>query len=51
VPTELQTPEVEEGRARLRPLDIDAEIGRSGLQTVAGSDRPGLATRGSSGSV
>jgi catechol-2,3-dioxygenase len=32
----LQTPDVEEGRARMRALDIDAEIERYGLQTVGG---------------
>jgi hypothetical protein len=36
VPTELQAPEVEEGPGRARPLDIDAEIERNGLQTVGG---------------
>jgi catechol-2,3-dioxygenase len=36
VPRELQTPDVEEGRARMRALDIDAEIERYGLQTVGG---------------
>src|SRR6266545_3411130 len=41
VPTELQTPEVEEGQARLRPLDIDAETERYGLQTVGGLTGPG----------
>ena len=36
VPKELQSPEVEEGRARMRALDIEAEIERYGLQTVGG---------------
>jgi catechol-2,3-dioxygenase len=36
VPTELQTEEIEEGRARMRALDIDAEIERFGLETVGG---------------
>jgi catechol-2,3-dioxygenase len=36
VPKGLQTPDVEEGRARMRALDIDAEIERYGLQTVGG---------------
>jgi catechol-2,3-dioxygenase len=36
VPKELQTDEIEEGRARMRALDIDAEIERYGLQTVGG---------------
>ena len=36
VPKALQTPEIEEERARMRPLDIDAEIERFGLQTVGG---------------
>ena len=36
VPKELQTPEIEDGRTRMRPLDIDAEIERFGLQTVGG---------------
>ena len=36
VPKELQTSETEEGRSRMRALDIDAEIERYGLQTVGG---------------
>jgi catechol-2,3-dioxygenase len=36
VPKELQTPEIDGGRARMRALDIDAEIERYGLQTVGG---------------
>ena len=36
VPKELQTSEIEEGRARMRRLDIDAEIERYGLETVGG---------------
>jgi catechol-2,3-dioxygenase len=36
VPRELQTPEVEDGRARMRRLDIEAEIERYGLETVGG---------------
>jgi catechol-2,3-dioxygenase len=36
VPKELQTPEIEDGRARMRALDIDAEIERFGLETVGG---------------
>ena len=36
VPKELQTSEIEDGRARMRALDIDAEIERFGLETVGG---------------
>ena len=36
VPRELQTAEVEEGRARMRRLDIEKEIERYGLETVGG---------------
>jgi catechol-2,3-dioxygenase len=36
VPKALQTSEIEEGRARMRRLDIDAEIERYGLETVGG---------------
>jgi catechol-2,3-dioxygenase len=36
VPKELQTPEVEEGRSRMRALDLEAEIERFGLETVGG---------------
>ena len=36
VPKELQTPEVEDGRARIRALDIEAEIERYRLETVGG---------------
>ena len=36
VPKELLTPEIEEGRARMRRLDIESEIERYGLETVGG---------------
>ena len=36
MPKELQTPEIEDERTRMRPLDIEAEIERFGLQTVGG---------------
>ena len=36
VPKALQTSEIEDGRARMRALDIDAEIERFGLETVGG---------------
>jgi catechol-2,3-dioxygenase len=36
VPKELQTADVEEGRVRMRALDLEAEIERYGLETVGG---------------
>ena len=36
VPKELQTAEIEDERTRMRPLDIEAEIERFGIQTVGG---------------